>query len=349
MTFLRRSGPMYLSDHYISQVMPDDAAKMQEAEQLLMQEGIRLDKNLDYTCAMYDGDGRIAATGSFFGNTLRCFAVHHDHQGEGLLNEVVSHLMQEELRRGKFHLFVYTKTSAAKLFKDLGFYEIASVDGTMVFLENRRSGFGDYIQSLIAETPDSAASDKEFRVGAIVMNADPFTLGHRYLVETAAARCSSLHVFVLSEDLSPVPFAVRMQLVKEGTADLPNVIVHESGPYMISAATFPSYFLKDETAVIEGHARLDIAVFTKIAQALSIEARWVGDEPFSPTTALYNSVMQKELPANGINCITIPRLTAKNEAISASAVRSLIESRDWDTLKDLVPSSTYSYFRQLYS
>lgn len=60
-----------------------------------------------------------------------------------------------------------------------------------------------------------------------------------------------------------MPFAVRRKLVEAGVAHLPNVVLHDSGPYIISNATFPSYFLKDEAAVIDGHARLDLAVFTK--------------------------------------------------------------------------------------
>lgn len=124
------------------------------------------------------------------------------------------------------------------------------------------------------------------RSAALVMNANPFTLGHQYLAETAAAACDTLHLFVVSEDASLVPFAVRKKLVAEGVKHLPNVILHDSGPYIISNATFPSYFLKDEAAVIDGHARLDLAVFTRIAKALNITARYVGEEPTSQVTVL---------------------------------------------------------------
>ena len=96
------------------------------------------------------------------------------------------------------------------------------------------------------------------------MNANPFTLGHQYLVETAAASCDLLHLFIVSEDSSLVPFSVRKKLVMEGTAHLSNICYHESGPYIISSATFPSYFQKDETAVIESHARLDPVSYTHL-------------------------------------------------------------------------------------
>lgn len=177
------------------------------------------------------------------------------------------------------------------------------------------------------------------------MNANPFTLGHQYLVEKAAAACDTLHLFVVSEDASLVPFAVRRKLVEAGVAHLPNVVLHDSGPYIISNATFPSYFLKDEAAVIDGHARLDLAVFTKIAAALNITARYVGEEPTSQVTGLYNQIMCEQLPKAGIECVVVPRKEANGKAISASTVRQCLQSGDWDTLETLLPKTSLDYFR----
>lgn len=174
---------------------------------------------------------------------------------------------------------------------------------------------------------------------------NPFTLGHQYLVEKAAAACDTLHLFVVSEDASLVPFAVRKRLVEAGVAHLPNVVLHDSGPYIISNATFPSYFLKDEAAVIDGHARLDLAVFTKIAKALNITARYVGEEPTSQVTGLYNKIMCEQLPKAGIECIVVPRKEADGKAISASTVRQCLQSGDWETLKTLLPQTSLDYFR----
>lgn len=56
----------------ISQVWPTDMRGLVQIDTLLECEGIRRDKNLDYICAMYDDDYRVIATGSCFGNTLRC-------------------------------------------------------------------------------------------------------------------------------------------------------------------------------------------------------------------------------------------------------------------------------------
>ena len=286
---------------------------------------------------MYDEDYNIIATGSCFGPTLRCFAVSKDHQGEGLLNQIITHLMDVQFERGNMHLFLYTKVNTAKFFEDLGFHEIARVDGTLVFMENRKDGFPGYLKRLEKTRTEGTSA-------ALVMNANPFTLGHQYLVETAAAACDTLHLFVLSEDASLVPFAVRKKLVKEGVAHLPNVVLHDSGPYIISNATFPSYFLKDESAVINGHARLDLAVFTRIAQALNVTIRYVGQEPTSQVTGIYNDIMAQALPEAGIDCRIIKRKEAAGKAISASTVRQAIQQEDWETLKTLVPQTTLDYF-----
>lgn len=320
----------------ISQVYPGDTRAMAEIDALLEREGVRRDRNLDYICALYDEDYRIAATGSCFGPTLRCFAVSANHQGEGLLNQVVTHLMEVQLERGNLRLFLYTKESTAKFFGDLGFYEIARVSGSLVFMENRRDGFAGYLRAL-------ERTRRPGRSAALVMNANPFTLGHQYLVETAAASCDALHLFLVSEDASLFPFAVRKKLVAEGVAHLPNVICHDSGPYIISSATFPSYFLKDEAAVIEGHARLDLAIFVRIAQTLGVTVRYVGEEPTSQVTGLYNQIMAAELPRAGIGCTVIPRKEAGGAPISASAVRRLIQAGRLEEVRALVPRTTYAY------
>ena len=355
-----------MPDYYISQISHTDKTAIQGVTALLNAEGIRLDANLDYTCGMYDDEMNIIATGSCFGNTLRCLAVSSEHQGEGLMNQIISHLIEVQFERGNTHLFLYTKCSSAKFFGDLGFYEIARIDGQIVFMENRRTGFKNYLkkleessalqlQTLTKDTsantatlqsdnalPDTSTADR--KIAALVMNANPFTLGHQYLVEKAARENDLLHLFIVSEDASLVPFKVRKQLVMEGTAHLDNLCYHDSGPYIISNATFPSYFQKDENAVIESHAMLDLTVFTEIAQTLGINRRYVGEEPTSLVTGIYNNIMSEKLPENGIECIIVPRKTDGKKAISASTVRQAIKDNDVDTLKKLVPESTLRYF-----
>ncbi len=331
-----------MSSYSISKIYPSDKSAFRQIDALLQQEGLTRDRNLDYTCGLYDDDLNIIATGSCFGNTLRCLAVDSKHQGEGLLNQVITHLIAFQHDRGNRHLFLYTKCSTAKFFGDLGFYEIVRIEDQLVFMENQRRGFADYLRSLIggAQPPAAQAS-----IAAIVVNANPFTLGHRHLIETVAAENDILHLFIVSEDASLIPFAVRKKLVLAGTAHLPNIIYHDSGPYMISNATFPSYFQKDETAVISGHAELDLAIFKKIASVLGIQRRYVGEEPTSQVTGLYNQIMQKKLPEAGIDCIVIPRKEANGVVISASTVRKALQEDAFDVLKTMVPETTLHFFQ----
>ncbi|MBQ1410587.1 MAG: [Oscillospiraceae bacterium] len=323
----------------VSQVYASDKRTMAKLKALLERVDISLDEHLDYSCAIFDEEGAPIATGSAFGPTLRCFAVDPAHQGEGLLNEVITHLMENRQERGFFHLFVYTKPSSVKFFKDLGFTVIAEVPGALVFLENRADGFPGYLRKL-------EASKRPGRSAAIVMNANPFTLGHRYLIETAARENDTVHLFLLSENAGPIPAAVRHKLVRNGVADLPNVVVHETEEYLISSATFPGYFLKTEDKILRTQASLDTALFVRIAEALGVTARYLGSEPRSVVTGIYNEVLSEALPAHGIACRILPRKALPDgQIISASAVRQAIHDGRLDAAADMLPETTLSYFR----
>lgn len=382
------------ANYAISSVGPGDRYMMKMVENLLEKEGIHLDKNLDYTAAMLDDDYNVIATGSCFGNTLRCMAVSSDHQGEALMNDIVSHLIEYQYMRGNYHLFLYTKCNTALFFNSLGFREIARMEeANIVFMENKRTGFSDYLEKLRKESVEqlermegetsvkylnmlkadgldkaeisgsdaaalTASAEREtsgeraaagpehgdMKIGAIVMNANPFTLGHRYLVEKAMEECDILHIFMVSEDASLVPFSVRKKLIEEGTADLKNIIYHDSGSYIISSATFPAYFQKGDNAVIKSQAGIDLHVFKGIAEKLQVNARFVGDEPTSLVTGIYNDIMAEALPKAGVECHIIPRKEFSGKAISASTVRKYIHDGDVEAIKDLVPDTTYRFF-----
>lgn len=317
-------------------ISPLDRRSNAQMDELLKAEGIRRDGHLDYSCGLFDDDGKLVATGSSYGNTLRCLAVSSSHRGEGLMNQVVSHLSERLLNNGYFHQFLYTKEKNYRIFADLGFYEIARIEGQLVFMENRKGGFERFLSSLGDVKKDSAC---------IVMNANPFTLGHRYLIEKAASENSFVHLFLLSEEAGPIPFAVRKKLVLEGIKDLENVIFHESGPYMISSATFPSYFLADEDTAINAHAILDLKIFSKIAFHLDIHSRYAGSEKTSHVTGLYNSVMANELPKYGIKFVEVERLSKEGETVSASTVRQAIHDDKFSEVVNMLPESTARYFQ----
>ena len=83
----------------------------------------------------------------------------------------------------------------------------------------------------------------------------------------------------------------------------------------------------------------------KIAAALGINRRYVGEEPTSLVTGIYNQIMSEKLPENGIECIIVPRKENDGKAISASTVRQALKEENWELLRELVPETTLDYFQ----
>ena len=306
-------------------------------EQLLHISGLAPEEPPQQTVLLWDGT-TLAATGSRQGNLIKYLATDPTYQGQGLLATILTALRQEAFREGYHHLFLYTKPQNAHLFAPLLFYPVAATDNVLL-MEDQKDGIRFFLDAL----PQAATES-----GAIVMNCDPFTLGHRYLIETAAVTCKHLYVFVLSEDKGYFSANDRLHMVKAGTADIPNVTVLPTGPYLISTATFPTYFLKDRDRASQVHCQLDIAIFTEhYAQKFQITRRFVGTEPLSPMTAAYNRVLADTLPRHGIALLQIPRKELDGTPISASAVRSALKQNDWDTVKQLVPQTTFDYLQEV--
>lgn len=184
--------------------------------------------------------------------------------------------------------------------------------------------------------------------GAIVMNCNPFTLGHRYLIETAAGMVDHLYVFVVEEDKSIFKFSDRLEMVKQGTADLSNVSVLPSGKFILSSQTLPGYFTKAEFKDAILNASDDLEFFMQIASALDITVRFVGEEPIDQYTRQYNDSMRNTLPKYGFEFIEIPRKTVASGSdvvISASRVRKLLEEGNYAGVKEIVPETTYMYLK----
>lgn len=188
---------------------------------------------------------------------------------------------------------------------------------------------------------------KALSVGAVVMNANPFTRGHLYLLEKAAAEVEELLVFVVEEDLSEFSFADRIMMVRNGIAHLRNVRVIPSGKFILSSYTFVSYFEKDRKQDVRVDAALDINFFgTYIVPAFRISKRFVGEEPIDKVTRQYNEEMKRKLPLFGVEVIEIPRKTTGNDIISATVVRRLYRKKDWKGLTTYLPDSTLTYLKQ---
>jgi len=309
--------------------------RLKQWTQLLEQSDLMPDRRADSTLLIWEDDALIA-TGSRLGNLLKCIAVDSNHQGQDLTATVLTHLRQDALHAGHRQLFLYTKPKNKYLFSTLFFYPIAETDSVLL-MENTPNGIRDFLDSLPVVQANGT-------VGAVVMNCNPFTRGHRYLIETAARDCDRLYVFVLSEDKSYFRTEDRMAMVKAGTTDIPNVTVLPTGPYLISSATFPTYFLKEQAQIQDAQCELDVAVFAAYyVPKFGITRRYVGTEPFCGITAQYNSALERLLPAQGITLCQIPRLKSGSTAISASAVRELLAAGDREAIASLVPKTTYDY------
>lgn len=325
----------------------------QALEALLADAGIHLESTLTYCCGLYEGR-TLVACGGYEGSTIKCLAVSPGWQGYALLNTICSHLYTRLRNEGAREIFVFTRPENQALFRSLGFSALAKTEEA-VLLTNDPREIEAYIRALHNRASECRPPGEEEcagqisagqapPVGAIVLNANPFTLGHRRLVELAAARCSRLYLFVVEEDRSVFPFVVRLRLVREGTADIKNVIVAAGGPYIISSATFPSYFLKDPEGAASVHAALDVTLFAeRIAPPLGITHRFAGEEPLDPLTRLYNETMQRILPSHGLEFTIFPRACHGDIPISASAVRRLLSEGNMEEANALLPGSTRAF------
>jgi len=300
--------------------------------------GLDWDEAVSFTAVLMDGE-EIAATGSLDGGTIKCVAVSPEHQGEDLTAQILTALYQEAARQGREHLMLYTKPQNGHLFAPLGFHPVMRTQECLL-MENRRGGLDQFLGEI--EKP------QEKPVGCVVAHCDPFTRGHRYLIETAAKDCTWVHVFILSQDRGMFTAAQRLEMAREGLKDLANVLVHPTGPYMVSSATFPTYFIKDKARTGDIHCELDLRLFgEKIAPALSIARRYVGTEPACAVTAQYNLRMKQLLPQYGIEVIELERFAASQEIVSASRVRSLIRENNMEALENLLPESSLGFIQSI--
>lgn len=309
--------------------------KHEQWVRFLRRMGLEPDEGVETTALMWE-DGELAATGSRQGNVLKCIAVDPLFQGEGLTATLLTQLRQDAFAQGLRHLFLYTKPKNLTMFSSLFFYPVAKT-GQVLLMENRKDGIADFLKDL--EKPRVTG-----KIGAIVMHCNPFTRGHRWLIETAAAECDWLYLFILSEDKGLFPAADRLELVKRGTADLTNVTVHPTGPYLISSATFPTYFLKDKAQAGAVQCQLDVEIFTRhFVPAFGITHRFVGTEPLCAVTNAYNTVLEEFLPKQGVALRKLQRLESGGQPISASAVRKLLGQNQQEALRSMVPETTYQY------
>jgi [citrate (pro-3S)-lyase] ligase len=318
---------------------PLGGENLEQLKTFLRGNGLKYDERVSFSVCAMEGD-TIAAAGSLDGRILKCIAVSPAFQNEGFAAIIVTELIKEAGRRGIFHLFLFTKPENGELFGNLGFYTIEKT-GSVLLMENRREGISRFVAALPRPPADTSP------IGAVIVNCNPFTRGHQYLIENAAARCGALYVFVVSENLSLFPADLRYELVLKGIAHIPHVYPHPTGPYLVSAETFPDYFFRESVSPRKLNMDLDLRIFAKhFALPLGISRRFVGTEPLDPVIAAYNRGMKESLPSFGIEVTEIPRLETGGEPISASRVRDLLKSGDLEGLRELVPPTTFECLKE---
>ena len=357
-----------------------------KVEGFLQANGLRME-TLDVYYTLQNTDGAILAGAGLAGDVIKCVAVAPEARSEGLVAPLVSHILSQH---GPGNLKVFTKPENEAVFGSLGFHAIARAP-LAILMENGRGleAYCAYLKDTLAAPsaslgmtgslsfrptagplsfrPTEGSGEISSSVGVVVMNANPFTLGHRYLLEQAAARVDRLVVIPVRTSYA-FPYTERLAMIKAGAPS--GVTVVEGSDYQISAATFPTYFLKDLSEAAETQMRLDLDLFARhIAPALGATVRFVGSEPQDALTARYNALMQELLP---LKVVEIPRLKAepvseenyflqgfaKNQfssdpvkpinashtaVISASAVRTALEQGSYSRAAALCPESTRPY------
>ncbi|MBO7070413.1 MAG: triphosphoribosyl-dephospho-CoA synthase [Bacteroidales bacterium] len=378
-----------------------------KVKRFLEANGLRME-SLDSYYAIEDHDGAIVAGAGIAGNVLKCLAVAPEVRSEGLLVPLVSRILSEH---AGLSLKVFTKPEYQAVFESLGFRLLASAP--LAVLMEKGHGLEDYCAYLRSFRRDG-------RCGVVVMNANPFTLGHRYLLEQASEQVDHLFVIPVKEDVSMFSYEERRAMICAGIASchsepgeesvsagpaaegiyfsqgfaknqIPSaianpshnsnyvdegpsanenyfsqgfaknqfspaiatpshkeechserseesnrIIVLEGSDYVISAATFPTYFLKDLSTAAETQMRLDVDLYDKwIAPALGATVRFVGSEPLDALTNRYNQLIT--------NPTLVERLSIHGEVVSASRVRRALEKGCFQEAASLCPASTRPY------
>jgi cytidyltransferase-like protein len=354
----------------IQTLNPATPRQRQRIEAFLKRNGLRFD-DMHYYAAVTDDDGEMIAGGGLKGNVIKCVAVDDAHKGEAIANTLISHLIAHANEEGHSNVMLFTKPKNRQLFESLSFRLLAEAPEA-VLMETGIGGINNTVEAL-KKIREESEKYKEYNKeckkeektnlnittpqhlnpsttqplttttplrGVVVMNCNPFTLGHRYLIEQAAKQVERLFVMVVREDCSLFSYAERKAMVEQGVAHLKNVTVIDGSEYAISQATFPTYFLKRLDDAADTQMLLDLDLFRRhIAPALGTTVRFIGTEPTDRLTRRYNQLMHEVLA----DVRETARLEKEGNAVSASRVRKAMEQGDMSTIRQLVPPTTLPY------
>ena len=289
--------------------------------------------DITYSILVYDND-LLVATASVANNVMKCFLVIKEYKNQNITNLMFSHLVNYLSQKKVFHYFVYTIPRNELIFTSLNMKTIVMTMNT-VLLEG-----GDEIDNVLSKLKkEYSISDN--KKAAVIINANPLTYGHLYLIETAAKENAEVLVFVVSEDLSSFPFEDRFEIIKKATSHIENVTVLPTLSYLVSAITFPKYFLKEDQLIKDEQTLVDVLVYKQYYEKIfNIVLRYLGEEPYSFNTKKYNEVLKQYL---GSHVKIVKRKKVDKEIVSASLVRKLLKEDNLEEIKKYVPTATYDY------
>ena len=173
-----------MTDNYhLGEILLSYPSEREKLRAFLAENALTCEPDLDTAYGIFDANENLVGCGCAARSLLKCFAVSEKLRGQNALGTLLSALIENRFQRGYFDLFVITRREKATLFSSCGLRLLAET-GALAMLENRPDGPERFAESVLTALPPH---DKK-TVGAIVMNCNPFTLGHRALVEYAAAK-----------------------------------------------------------------------------------------------------------------------------------------------------------------
>lgn len=315
--------------------------EIKEIQEFLKKHDVEYD-NPEETVIIRDA-GKIIGTGSVDGRVLKYLFIDENYKGQGLMVKIYDELLNYLLSKNELSYFIFTSPHNENIFSSLGLKKIISTDKVLLL----EGGFNNY-SKWINDIKKELNEDAEIR-GAIVANCNPMTLGHKYLIDYARSQVDELIVFIVEEDRSFFSTKDRFSIVKNEYKNDNKVKVVLGGPYIISQATFPTYFLKEVDKNASTYTELDARIFVeKISKDLNISVRFLGEEPNDILTDIYNKNLLKTCEDNNFKIQIIERKKDGEKVISASRVRELLESGEIDKALELVPKSTKEFIIENY-
>ncbi|MCF7930665.1 MAG: GNAT family N-acetyltransferase [Acholeplasmataceae bacterium] len=309
---------------------------LEKVKALLEDQGLLFEDKVTHTIGVYDQD-QLVATGSLYENVIKMIAIDQKYQGENLTSTIMTALVQKLHEQKIEKYFLFTTPKNIPIFEPFSLSLIIKNDDIVLF-ENSIETIVEKLTSINQKLKLNPG-----QTAAIVMNCNPVTYGHLYLIRKCSMENENVIIFLVEENKSIFPFDVRYELLKKSIKDLENVHILPSTQYIISRATFPTYFLKELNAASRAFMKLDISIFMKYFMPIfKIDRRYVGDEPLDPTTNAYNETMKEMLQER---LVIVKRLEHDGSAVSASRVRKMASHHDYQGIKEIAPIATYKFLK----